>query len=318
MATTQISDIIVPEVFTDYVIERVEQQSALFRSGIAQPNAKLNELITGGGKVITIPAFKDLTGSSDVLSDSTALTPAKIGTKADVAHVLYRGKAWSSNELAGAIAGANPIEAIGQLVTDFWVRDEQTILINILKGVFGASNMSSLVAGGSTTYYDGDLVVDAQGLLGDASGKLQCIVMHSAVRNDLFKKDKTAFTTYRDGNVKYDRYLGYEVIVDDTCPVTDGVYTSYLFAKGAVSLGSGQPAEMVLTETDRDSLAGNDVLINRKALVIHPNGMKFKGTPSGATPSNSELANGSNWERVSEIKNMGIVKIDAKIGQAST
>lgn len=316
--TTKIADVIVPEVFSQYVIERTMELSALYRSGIAKPNPVLNQLITGGGKTITIPAYKDLTGRSQVLSDSTPLDTQKMATKADVAAVLYRGNAWSNNELAGALSGTDPANVVAQLVAEYWVREEQAIMIDILTGAFAASNMSELVGGGDSKYYDGDMIIDAQGLLGDAAGKLQAIAMHSAVRNDLLKKDKTAFETWRDNGIEYNKYLGYDVIVDDSCPKSGDVYTSYLFTPGALSVGTGTPAALTLTETDRDSLASNDVLINRRAFVIHPNGMKWKGSPAGATPSDVELKTGTNWERVSDVKNMGIVAIKGKLGSQSS
>ena len=90
----------------------------------------------------------------------------------------------------------------------------------------------------------------------------------------------------------------------------NGIYTSYLFAEGAVGRGEGVPASLTPVETDRDSLASTDILITRRALVLHPQGMKWKGVSvSGATPSNAELANGANWERVADVKKMGIVKL---------
>lgn len=318
MTNTKIADVIVPEVFSPYVMEKTQELSALYKSGIAVINPKLNELISGGGKTITIPAFKDLTGRSQVLSDTNAITTNKIQSKEDIACVLYRANAWSSNELAGALSGTDPIEVIASLVAGYWVREEQAILIDVLTGVFGASTMADLVQDNSTGVYDGDLIIDAQGRLGDNAGKLKGLVMHSAVRNDLLKKDKTAFQTWRENGIEYNKYLGYDVIVDDTCPVNNGVYTSYLFAQGAVSLGTGTPSALTLTETDRDSLASNDILINRKALVVHANGTKWVGTPLGATPSDTELKTGTNWVRTSDVKNMGIVQVKAKIGTVVT
>lgn len=315
--TTRIADVIVPEVFSPYVLEKTMELSKIIQSGIAVANPVLNQLITGGGTTITIPAFKDLTGNSQVLSDTTSLETKKLASKKDVACVLYRGDAWSNNELAGALSGTDPAQVVAQSVAEYWVRDEQTTVINTLTGVFASTTMTELIQGTGTDYYDGDLIVDAQGKLGDAAGKLQAIAMHSMVRNDLLKKDKTAFTMWREEGIEYTKYLGYDVVIDDSCPVNAGVYTSYLFAKGSISLGSGTPSALTLTETDRDSLGGNDVLVNRRAYVIHPNGMKWIGTATGATPTNAELATGTNWERSSDIKNMGIVQIKAKIGKAS-
>ena len=91
------------------------------------------------------------------------------------------------------------------------------------------------------------------------------------------------------------------------------VYTTYLFAKGSIGRGEGTPVSLTPTETDRDSLAGEDFIINRRALVLHAMGVKWKGTPAGSTPSNAELATGTNWERVYEDKNIGLVAIKHQI-----
>ena len=48
MAVTKISDVIVPEHFAAYVIERTAEKSKILNSGIAVANPRLNELITGG------------------------------------------------------------------------------------------------------------------------------------------------------------------------------------------------------------------------------------------------------------------------------
>ena len=39
--------------------------------------------------------------------------------------------------------------------------------------------------------------------------------------------------------------------------------------------GEGVPVDITPVETDRDSLASDDILINRHALMLHPFGVKF-------------------------------------------
>ena len=102
-------------------------------------------------------------------------------------------------------------------------------------------------------------------------------------------------------------------IATTTPEVATKVYTTYLFAKGSIGRGEGTPVSLTSTETDRDSLAGEDILVNRRAFVIHPMGIKWVGNPSGVTPSNSELATGTNWVRVYESKNIGLVALKHKI-----
>ena len=150
MAVTKISDVIVPEHFAAYVIERTAEKSNILRSGIAMANPRLNELITGGGKTINMPFWQDLSGADEVLSDSTPLTPGKIGADKDIACVLYRGKAFGANELAGALAGDDPVDAIVELFANYRARQEQKTLVSILTGVFAASTMSNHILDKST------------------------------------------------------------------------------------------------------------------------------------------------------------------------
>ena len=319
MAVTKIADVIVPEIFTPYVIEKTAEKSRILTSGIAVANPKLNELVSGGGTTIQMPYWKDLSGADEVLSDQTPLTPGKIGADKDIAALLLRGKAWGANELAGALAGDDPMAAIGDRVADYWARQEQKMLVSVLTGVFAAASMANHVLDKSaaTGGIDGPMVLDAKQLLGDSADQLQAIMMHSAVFTELQKQNLIQYTTTSDGKIAFPTYLGYQIIVDDGMPVdTTGnnpIYTTYLFARGAIGRGEGTPVSLTSTETDRDSLAGEDFLINRRALVLHPMGVKWKGTPAGSTPSNAELATGTNWERVYEDKNVGLVAIKHKI-----
>ena len=113
MAKTIIEDIIVPEIFVPYVIKRTAVISALRESGIVTANAQLDLLVNGGGRTVNMPFWLDLVGEEQRLSDSRPLETNKIGTGMDVAVINYRGNAWSSNQLSGALAGSDPMTAIG-------------------------------------------------------------------------------------------------------------------------------------------------------------------------------------------------------------
>ena len=100
---TKILDVIVPEVFNPCVVQRIMELFALYNSGIIENNEELDKLALAGGKTINMPYWNDLTGDDEVLSDSAALTPAKITSGQDVAVLFMRGKAWSANDLAKAL-----------------------------------------------------------------------------------------------------------------------------------------------------------------------------------------------------------------------
>lgn len=321
MEVTKISDVIQPELFAQYVIDKTSEKSELMYAGVIENNPELNRLVTGGGTVLTMPSWNDLTGESEVLSDSQALTPGNITSKSELATLLIRGKAWGANELAGALAGDDPMKAIGGLVSDWWVRDEKKQTMSILNGVFSATSMNGLVhdisaESGSASKIGENAVLDAKQKMGDAADLLTMIYMHSAVFTELQKQNVIQFIPTAESKIQIPTYLGYRVVVDDSAP-TDGAgkYTSYLLSKGAIQRGIGTPVSLTPVEMDRDSLASVDYLINRQAKVLHPKGISWigSGNIAGATPSNAELATGTNWERKADIKKIGMVKLVHKI-----
>lgn len=358
--STKIADVIVPEIFTPYVIEKTAEKSKILTSGIATQNAKLNELVTAGGLTMNMPFWQDLAGDDEVLNDNRALTPGKITASADVAALLMRGKAWGANDLAGALAGDDPMNAIADRVADYWARREQKTLVAALTGIFAAASMANHILNQSSTPISGNVVLDGKQLLGDSADKLQALLMHSAVFTKLQKDNLIQYvsTVGPDKSaIAIPTYLGYNIVVDDGMPTeqkykasTDTSvvagknyytydsstgaytkvttptgnpstssyyeedyieYTTYLFAKGVIARGEGTPVSFVNTETDRDSLAGEDYLINRRAFVLHMFGVKWVGQPSTGeqTPTNADLATGTNWLRVYEDKNIGVVAI---------
>lgn len=317
---TIISDVIVPDVFNPYVVERTAELSAFYQSGIIDRSDQLDTLARAGGKLINMPFWEDLTGDDEVLSDSGALTVGKIEADQDVAALLTRGRAWSVNDLAKALSGDDPMAAIGDLVAAYWARRWQAVLISTLAGIFGndatemAGNIHNISAESTAALrsISAGTTVDALYKLGDASERLTGFAMHSATIAKLTKDDLIETIPASEGKPVVKLYLGKPVVVDDGMPAADGVYTTYIFGNGAFGLGEG--AAPVPTEMDRDSLAGDDILINRRHFLLHPRGVAFQNASvAGATPSNTELANYLNWKRVYENKNVRIVQFKHKL-----
>ena len=417
MAETKIADVIQPELFAQYVIDKTTEKNEIMYAGVIESNPQLNQLITGGGTIFTMPRWNDLDGESEVLDDSNSLTVNKITSYSELATMMIRGKAWGANELAGALAGDDPMKAIASLVADWWVRDEKKTLMSILKGVFASASMADHIKdisaeAGDASKISGTAVLDAKQLMGDASSLLQMIYMHSATFTELQKQNMIQFIPVAESKITIPTYLGYRVVMDDSAPVTlarpaiwtvtlggtyatsdtvtiggvtytvlatddtlaklatsattalnadstfsatykakaDGatvvisqivygtgskpsvsksstagtvaiadtqsavaksIYETFLLARGAIQRGNGIPVSLTPVETDRDTLASVDILINRQARILHPKGISWigSGSVSGATPSNSEFENGSYWNRVMDGKKIGMVKL---------
>ena len=412
---TKIADVIQPELFAQYVIDRTTEKSEIMYAGAIENNPVLNQLIVGGGTIFHMPKWNDLGGNSEVLSDQSSLGVDKITSYQELATLMIRGKAWGANELAGALAGDDPMKAIASLVAEWWVRDEKTTLMSILNGIFASDSMADLVLdihGDDASAISANAVLDAKQLLGDASDQLTMLYMHSAVFTELQKQNVITFIPVAESHITIPTYLGYRVVCDDSAPavmkrpaiwtatlggtyatsdtvtlagvtytvlatdttnakiatalaaainadatasatykatadgdkvavaqkvpgtgsavtgsksstagtitvadtqsaIVKSYYTTYLLSRGCIQRGSGVPVSLTPVETDRDSLASVDYLINRQAKVLHPRGISWigAGNISGATPSNDEFATGTNWNRVAELKKIGIVKL---------
>lgn len=333
MAITKISDVIVPELFNPYVINRTMELSEFFKSGIVVNSPEFDRLASEAARTHNMPFFEDLQGESEATLEDVKMTPSKIGSNKDVSTTILRQKMWASTNLAAALAGKDPAKAIGDLVAGYWARDMQKELISILAGVFGTYTPEDGTAVTPMEDHILDLTkgktedakkisapafIDACQLLGDAQAQLSGVVMHSATKS--FLKKNNLIQTERDStDVEFDTYQGRRVTVDDGSPVdANGIYTTYLFGNGAVAYGNGSPVGHVPTETDRDKQTGGgiDYIINRKAFILHPRGIAYTGAVREhvETPLRSELANAANWKPVYEPKQLRIVAIKHKIG----
>lgn len=332
MAGTKLTDVIVPELFNPYVINKSMELSALVQSGIVENNSEFDKLASQAAPIINMPFFEDLTGESEQIIENVDLEDNKITSNKDMACIIRRAKMWSATDLSAALAGTDPMGAIAGLVANFWARDTQKELIAILNGIFGTTedvDTSTKETRLSSNLLDisektGDLAnwtassfIDAQQLLGDAQGQLTAVVMHSATWSYL-KKKNFSDVERQSVDVSFDTYQGKRVIIDDGCPVENGVYTTYLFGEGAIALGNGSPVGFVATEMDRDKKKGSgiDYLINRKTYIMHPRGVSFTNMEVEKTegPSRLELANPKNWKPVYEPKQIRIVAFKHKIG----
>lgn len=327
MAKTQIADVVVPRIQRPYITMRTRTLSRFFASGIVRTNEELDAIAAGAGKTFDLPFWNDLSGDSEALSDSGSLTPAKIGADKDVAVKHFRGKSWASNDLAEVLAGDDPLAGVGDAVARYWVRDMQkNILIPSLTGIFGVSGFASthkldITLGSAGTPAAGnkissDAVINAVMLLGDAWNQIVGMTVHSKVFADMSKLGLITFESLKDQDIEVPFFLGREVIVDDGVYTNNpggGVpikYATTLFAAGAVGFGDGGPNEdKQYMESDRDKLAGDDILITRRHFILHPRGMAFTGTPAGATPTSAELATAGNWTQKWEDKAIGIVQL---------
>jgi len=327
------SDVIIPEIFTPYVIEQSTLRNQFLASGVVQPMAELNA--TEGGDFVNVPFWKaNLSGDLEVLSDSTSLTPGKITADKQVGVILHRGRAFEARDLAALAAGSDPMAAIGAKVGEYVANQQQADLYKCLEGVFGSLTGSDSPAfdalrfdTSGATALGPRQVAKARAILGDQGDKLTAVAMHSACYYDLVERKAIDYVTNTEarlttlatgastinavggsvaaayGDVSVPTYMGLRVIVSDDITNSAGNYACYFFTAGAIA--SGEQAAM-RTETDRDILAKSDAMSLDMHYIYHPVGAKWGVTTTN--PTRAQLATVGNWSKVYETKNIGIVR----------
>jgi hypothetical protein len=337
MAVVRVSDVVVPARFTPYVQQITERKNRMVQAGIMQRNQLLDEFLAGGGLTYNMPSFQDLAdddervGTDDpaqrIPEDGTGSAPnahGKIGTSQEIAVRLNRNFSWSSMQLAGQLAGKDPMAAIGDRVGNYWSHKMQKAFIATLQGIFadneqadpngpyGAQNdLTVNISGGGyvagVTDFSADAFIDALTTIGDSEDDLGLVVMHSIVyarakKNNLidFVSDSTNPNAQRIAT-----FLGRRVIVDDSTPnPSAGIFHTWILGAGAFQLGVGTPD--VATELERKPEggqgAGQEILWNRVLWSIHPTGYAYIGTSPVGGPSNAATANNlahlGSWQRV--------------------
>lgn len=332
--TTQIADIIVPEVFNPAVVQKTQEKSRLIKSGALVRDGALDELLAGAGLTFELPSFKPLDNEdeniqSDDTDDShkdgftpnTNSRPKKTGMVSEIGVRLSRHQSWGASNLTTALGQKDPMDAIAEGVADYWALRLQAVFIATMKGVFADNDaapagsehiqydMRNNVSGASfsdgVTNFTTEAFMDAAITMGDSADMLGLVLVHSVVYNRMSKLQLLDFIPdATNPAVKIATYQQRQVVVDDGMPNSGGVFESWMFGGDAVRLGVGTPK--VPTETERKAGAGNgageDVLHNRVEWMVHPTGYKYAGTapkggPSNAATSNN-LAHAGSWQRV--------------------
>ncbi|MGB3389458.1 MAG: major capsid protein [Pseudaminobacter sp.] len=322
MATTRLTDIIVPEVFFPYMVKRTKEKSQIFQSGILVNDANMSKFLAGGGRTANVPFWKDLDNTEALVVDddpSHLITPQNISASKDVAARQFRAQSWSSMRLSAVLAGDDPMKRIAELVSDYWVRQFQRIMVASLHGVYldnVANDSSDMVfsigtdANSTITPAErisAEAILDTAQTMGDASDGVDTLIMHSIVYNNLAKQNLIDFIPDSEGKVRFPSYLGYRVIKDDGVKTLAGTYrtkyVTYLLGRGSVCWNEAptSPSPNIETEAkpDQGYGAGGDILYSRRQFVLHPYGIKWTdASVAGEFPTNAELATATNWDRV--------------------
>ena len=331
MAT--LSSLWTPTVWNDAYLEASLLSNNLINSGIVSVNdSLLSQIMNEKGYSVNIPAVTvgetdaQIPTNTDTLASVTAVSSA-----IQIALYHRRTKTWREGDLAQEIAGEDAIGAIMSRTAKYWVGQAQARLIASLTGIFAdnrGADSSSLIHKiavevvadqEATTKMSLQAIIDGTALLGDNMGDIAGVIMHPTVYAYYAGLRDTTISMDVNGN-RVDNALGMTILIDSNCPKRAGttsgfVYSTYLFKKGAI-IGKELPSTMDFPqiEIERNPLMGTGsgatTLVTRNNMILHPNGFTFDGSPVGLSATDTELETAGNWDRVSDVKNTGIILLE--------
>lgn len=346
--TTRLTDVIIPERFSQYVSLLSTEVSSFWQSGIVMTDARLAALVAGGGRTFNMPFWEDLANTeANVSSDDpgSSATPEKIQGLRDIGVRCVRNQHWEAADLTGLLAGSDPMGAIAAKVGGYWQRQHERMLVAQSAGIVASGETaeagSFLVdvatddAGAITDAerLTPELIFQGEVLMTDQANTLVGIVMHPVVRANL-KRQNLLVTTTIDAvdaqispgvlsmipaqAIRFESFQGMRIILNRNMTATAGsnrvTYRSYAFGSGAYSWGDSPNRTPV--EIERDSKAadgeGLEDLASRVNFCLHPKGYQWTGTPAGESPTNAELGTGTNWAvtNIAERERIQLVAFD--------
>lgn len=329
MALSQISDVIVPSIFADYVSEQSVQMNKLVSSGLVVVNPVMSAWLAGGGIVESFPSFKNIDASDTAAlvptdNDATIATAEKIESSKQVAIRMKRNKVWSAASLAGQLAGADPMLSAAQNVGSAQNKIRQSSLLSVLAGTINETKAANLVNTialettvglADTNKFSGGALIDTLAGWGDNASDSGGLFIHSDTYRAMQKANLVEYQATNAQNIGFGTYLGFTLLVDDKAPKRAGttsgtVYTSYIVRPGAIHLGSTVTSDAI--ELYRAPLAGNsggvDSLIVRDTFSYHVEGFAWSGS-AAALPDDTALSTAANWTKAFTDKQIGVAAL---------
>jgi hypothetical protein len=333
MAETRLTNAVIPSIFSAYTVEPSIYKSRLYNSGVIQLNPGISALLAGGGETFNLPYWNDVAGTSgDIPSETVATTVNNMSAEKQIFRKHTREKAWGTNDLTKIFAGSNPLDSLQDMVNNYWAQAYEMVAIKSIVGVFAddvnndSSSLVNDISGGTgdAAVFSSDAVITAQGLLGENGtvgradvngGDFVAIAVHPKVYELMRKQNAIDFIPIGDQERPTAFYMGMEVIVSRNLPVDTGVYDSYILKSGALQYGvSSNGYEPTEVHRDPSKGFGIDALYTRRVFGLHPVGMAWQeNSISGASPTDAELTNATEWSKAFDAENMRMVAVKAKI-----
>lgn len=324
------------EVFADMMQESDYWSNPILASGIVRSDSTIMDLIGSKGNVATLPMYTPLNIHDENMGalnndGETDNMPVTVSGNKQTCMLIQRMKAFQAKDFTKELTGADPLTNVKNKIQQYYTQVWEDELMNIASTVLSVSELSDHVTNlavtsgtiGDANKIAATTLIDAeQAALGDMSGGLGLIIMHSKIYAAYQKLGLVEFDKYTVGNViqqavTLPRIGGKLVMVTDyytvdTSVVGYPVYKTYVFGEGAfLSADKNNYENQYTTKYDPETSAGIEKFYTKQGKVLHPNGLSLAvDSIAKESPTKAELGTPENWSLKFNHKNvkMGIIK----------
>lgn len=321
-----------PEVFADYMAEQPTWSNAIIASGILQEDATIMDLIGTKGNVATLPFYKAINAddyeplNNDGLTDNT---PEEIEGGKQTAMLIQRMKAWKSKDFTKELTGADPIQHIGNSVTNYYQQVWEWELMNITDTVMKLEALKNHVmdisaeggtVGEANKVGETTMIYAQQKALGDMANGFGIAIMHSLILARYKALGLVEYAKYNEANgltqeVNLPTINGLVVVPSDrhTVDISGDVpkYKTTIVGRGALlTAKKNNYEEPYYVDYDPETSAGVEKLYTKEGRVLHPNGFDLNvKNIEKESPTRAELGTTDNWSLAFNEKNIKIGQI---------
>ncbi|MCL2037020.1 MAG: phage coat protein [Oscillospiraceae bacterium] len=305
-----------PKAF-EYSVKRVSglKIDELVKARALSPNPDIRNVFSGSSAGYSRVIMRGaLDGGALNYDGATDIVPENAKVFEQGVVVVGRAKGWVEKDFTFDSGGGDFMDNVARQVAEYRDFVDIGVLGAILRGIYsmhGSENLEFVNGHTLNVSARGDgkiTAIDLNNAAFKACGvqkkNFTVVLMHSNVATTLENLNLLEFMKYTDKEgitreIQLGTWSGRLVIVDDSLPADDGLYTTYILGDGAFSyedIGAKNSYELA---RDPKSNGGEDTLYMRQRKVFAPYGLSYeKNIQATLSPTNEELSDGDNWNLV--------------------
>lgn len=314
-----LSKAIIPEVFTDYVLETSTKTNRFIQSGITTSNFDIGNQLLQPGNVLTMPYINDLSGKPQVWNDKHDIEVSSTTTGTQYGFKFAQVKSFGRTDWSKIYSGAPIDQVIASRFGNYWSGVDQYNLLNVVKGAFANTDIATAkMFDDSANNFSARGFLATTALMGDLQDSSFSVIAVNSAAYAQMKANQMLDTNIPQNQVvmPFGSYNGMRILVDDDIPLDGQVATSYIFQTGSVGYKVATPENAVEVFREPSKQGGRTSVINRRLSATHVMGTTLSAQALGTINDEfdpDKLADGSMWDCVVDPRKIKIVAYKAKI-----